>query len=351
MGRLRAATFLATAALAVALAPLAEARDFTIVGWGGAAQDTQRKVFFQPFAEQEGITFQEDTYLGGWGQFQAMQDSGVVPWDVVQVETAEMTRGCEEGMFLELDWSRLGGKEKFIPTAVSPCGAGTIVWAVLLAYNDEKIGDKKPTDFADFWDIETWPGKRGMRAGPKLNLEFALMADGVPPAEVYEALSTPEGIDRAFAKLDELKPHIQWWEAGAQAPEWLAAGDVTMSIAYNGRISGAQEKGVPLMPVWDNTIYAVDSWVILANSPHIDTGYRFIEFASDPKRQAQNAMHLPYGPTNVDTVKELPPKVVANLPAGDNLATALFGGSEEATEFWVDHQEELTERWTAWTAR
>lgn len=347
----RAIMSLTAILMALGSASQAQARDFTIVGWGGAAQDAQRDVFFQPFADQEGISYKEDTYLGGWGQFQAMQDSGVVPWDVVQVETAEMVRGCEEGLFHELDWSKLGGKERFIPTAVSPCGVGTIVWSVLLAYNDEKIGEKKPSKFADFWDTGTWPGKRGMRAGPKLNLEFALMADGVPPDEVYDVLSTPEGIDRAFAKLDEIKPYIQWWEAGAQAPEWLAAGDVTMSIAYNGRISGAQEKGLPLVPVWDNTIYAVDSWVIMAESPHVETGYKFIDFASDAKRQAKNAMHLPYGPTNVDTVKELPPEVVANLPAGDNLATALFGGSEEATEFWVDHQEELTGRWTAWTAR
>lgn len=351
MKAVRATTSLAAVLLALGVASQAQARDFTIVGWGGEAQDAQREVFFQPFADEHGITYREDTYLGGWGQFQAMQDSGVVPWDVVQVETAEMVRGCEEGMFLELDWSKLGGKERFIPTAVSPCGVGTIVWSVLLAYNAEKVGDKKPDEFADFWDVETWPGKRGMRAGPKLNLEFALMADGVPPEDVYDVLSTPEGVDRAFAKLDEIKPHIQWWEAGAQAPEWLTAGDVIMSIAYNGRISGAQEKGLPLVPVWDNTIYAVDSWVILADSPNVETGYKFIDFASDPKRQAKNAMHLPYGPTNVDAVKELPPEVVANLPAGDNLATALFGGSEEGTEFWVDHQEELTERWTAWTAR
>jgi hypothetical protein len=45
------------------------------------------------------------------------------------------------------------------------------------------------------------------------------------------------------------------------------------------------------------------------------------------------------------------PDQAKNLPAGDNLKTGLFGGSEEALEFWVDYQEELTERWNRWVAQ
>lgn len=41
------------------------------------------------------------------------------------------------------------------------------------------------------------------------NLEFALLADGVKVEDVYRVLSTPAGVERAFAKLSELKPHIQ----------------------------------------------------------------------------------------------------------------------------------------------
>ena len=58
---------------------------------------------------------------------------------------------------------------------------------------------------ADFFDLGKFPGKRGMRKGAKANLEMALMADGVPAAEVYTVLGTDEGVDRAFAKLDTSK--------------------------------------------------------------------------------------------------------------------------------------------------
>ena len=104
-----------------------------------------------------------------------------------------------------------------------------------------------------------------MRRHAKYTLEFALMADGVPPDQVYEVLRTDEGVDRAFAKLDELKDDIIWWEAGAQPPQLLAAGEVIMTNAYNGRISAAnKEEGRNFKVVWPQSIYAVDSWVILA---------------------------------------------------------------------------------------
>jgi len=329
----------------------AMARDFTVVGWGGAAQDRQRDIYFAPFAKQEGIAFKEDTYLGGWGQFQAMQETGTTPWDVVQVETAEMIRGCEEGVFVPLDWSKLPAKDHYIKNAASECGVGTIVWSVLMAYNADRLAGNEPKSMADFWDTKRWPGKRGMRQGPKLNLEIALMADGVAPDDVYKTLSTDAGVDRAFAKLDEIKPLIQWWKAGAQAPEWLAAGDVELAIAYSGRVANAQNTGVNLKPIWDNTVYAIDSWVILAKSDKIDLGHKYIAFASDPARQVESAKRLPYGPTTVDATPMLPPDVLANIPAGPNLATGLFGGSAEANDFWVDRLEELTERWNAWVAQ
>ena len=326
------------------------ARDFTVVAWGGEVQDLQRELWFAPFAKSKGIGFLEDTYLGGWAQFKAMQDSGSIPWDVVQVETSEMVRGCEEGVFVTLDWSKIGPKSAFLEDAVSDCGVGTIVWSVVIAYNADRVS-KAPTRAADFWDTKTWPGKRGMRKGPKLNLELALMADGVPPAEVYETLRTSEGLERAFAKLDRIKPLVQWWEAGAQAPEWLAAGDVELSVAYNGRITLAQENGKNLQMIWDNTIYAIDSWVILDGTEHTKLGYEFIKFASQPALQAKYTETFSNGPTVKEALPLVRPERAANLPAGDNLSTGLFGGSEDALDFWVDNQEELTEHWNVWVAK
>ena len=75
-----------------------------------------------------------------------------------------------------------------------------------------------------------------MRKSPKVTMEFALIADGVPVSKVYDVLGTEEGVARAFAKLDTIKDDVVWWEAGAQPPQLLADGEVVFTTAWNGRV-------------------------------------------------------------------------------------------------------------------
>lgn len=325
-------------------------RDFTIASWGGAYQDGQRDIYFTPFAKEKGITVLEDVYLGGWAQFKAMQETGNVPWDVVQVESAEVARGCEEGLFLELDWERLGGQGRFIPGGASDCGMGVVVVSEVIAYRDDLVGDEKPTSLEDFFNLEKWPGARGMRDDVKYNLVRALIADGVPHDEVHAVLSTPEGLDRAFAKLDTIKPALQFWTAGAQAPERLAAGDLVMSIAYNGRVTNAQREGAEnLKMIWDDHIAYLDQWVILADSPNVDLAYDYLEFYADADRQiAYSRDKLPYGPPLIAAAEKMPAEMASELPVGKNMETAFITGTPEDIEFWLDNLDEITERWNRW---
>src|SRR5690606_36114439 len=158
-----------------------------------------------------------------------MVDTGSVSWDVVELEMPELSRACDEGLLEEV--REVPGIAQVAPElldgALHDCGVGFFVWSTVLAYNADKLATA-PTGWGDFWDVEKFPGKRGLRKGAMYTLEFALMADGVAPDEVYTVLATQAGQDRAFAKLDELKPNIQWWEAGAQPPQYLASGDVVM---------------------------------------------------------------------------------------------------------------------------
>ena len=335
------------ALLALAAGPALGA-DLTVTSFGGAYQDAQREVYFEPFKEETGIDLVEDVWNGGVGTIRAKVEGGGQEWDVVQVEADELVIGCEEGLYDPIDWEAIGGKDQFIDAAVHDCGVGTIVWSTVLAYDGDKITEDPPQSWADFWDTEKYPGKRGLRRHPKYTLEFALMADGVPPEQVYEVLRTPEGVDRAFAKLDEIKNDIIWWEAGAQAPQLLASGEVIMTNAWNGRISAAnKDDGRNFKIVWPGSIYAVDSWVILRGTPHKDAGLQFIAFASRPEHQSKLPEAISYGVTNIGAVEEIGSDLLRDLPtAPDNLKGAI----EIDTEFWVENVEPLTERFTAWAA-
>ncbi|WP_066452981.1 ABC transporter substrate-binding protein [Castellaniella caeni] len=325
----------------------AQARDLTVVNFGGANGDAQTAAFIKPYEKESGKKIIPVAYNGEQAKVKAMVQAGNVVWDAVEVETGDLGRGCEEGTYENIDWSTVLNKEDMVPGALKYCGVGTFVWSTVLAYNGDAL-KTAPTSWADFWDVKKFPGKRGLRKGAHYNLEFALMADGVAPKDVYTVLATPEGVDRAFKKLDELKPNIQWWEAGAQPPQMLTAGDVVMSSAYNGRIDAAQREGRNLKISWPGSVYDFDYWVIPTGSANKEQAIEFIKYASSPKAQAAYSEHIAYGPVSKRAIGLLSREVLAKVPnSPDNVKDAIFNN----LEFWTDHGEELEQRFTAWAAR
>ena len=136
--------------------------------------------------------------------------------------------------------------------------------------------------------------------------------------------------------------------SGAQPPQWLAANDVVMSAAYNGRIAVAQKEGTHLGIVWNGGLYDPDHWAIVKGSPNKALAERFIVFASQADSQKTFSSNIPYGPVNKQTLDTLPADIQAQLPtAPANLEQGLLVDSS----FWVDHGEELEERFNAWAAR
>ncbi len=341
---------LAAGAAVLALsATTAGARDLTVVSFGGTFQDAQRELFFKPFSEKIGKPVLDEAWEGGYGVLQSKVKAGQPNWDVVQVEAEELALGCADGIFEKLDWEKLGGQDSYIPGGASDCGAGHIVWSVAIAYDGNKLTEAQPQSWADFWDVEKFPGKRGLRKTAKYALEAALMADGVAKEDVYATLATPEGVDRAFAKLDALREHIVWWEAGAQPLSMLQTGDVVMSSVYNGRITGLnQTEGTNMKLVWNESIYAVDSFVVLAGAENKDAGMDFIAFANAPENLSKLPAKIAYGLPVKAAADMIAPELGVNLPTqADNLAVSL----NLDVNYWVDNSEELTERFNAWVAQ
>lgn len=336
-----------TLAVLSSLAFAVQAETLTVVSFGGLNKDAQDKAFYKPFSTATKATIEPGEYNGEMARIRAMVETGQVGWDVVEVESPELVRGCDEGLFEPLDWNALGNKSDFVQGAVTECGAGIFLWSTVLTYDAQKL-KTAPKSWADFWDTKTFPGKRALRKSAKFTLEIALLADGVKREDIYTVLGTPEGVDRAFKKLDQIKSSIQWWESGAQPLQWLVSGDVVMTTAYNGRISAAQKEGHDFRIVWDNSLYDLDSWAIVKGSKHKALAEKFIAFANKPENQKVFAESIPYGPTNKNTSPLIDASILKDLPtAPDNLAVAL----QVNTEFWIEHGEELEQRFNAWAAK
>jgi putative spermidine/putrescine transport system substrate-binding protein len=326
----------------------AQGRDLTIVSWGGAYQDAQREVYFRPYMQRTNQRLLEETWDGGVGVLRAKIQSGANNWDLVQVESEELLLGCEEGLFERMDFAAIGGRENYIPQAVHECGVGTILYSFILAYDRTRL-QTPPGGWEDFFDTARIPGKRGLRRGPKTTLEIALLADGVPSGEVYGLLATEAGVDRAFRKLETIRRDLVWWERGSQPPQWLAAGEVVMTNAYNGRIAAANAtEGRNFGIAWRQNLYTLDSWVIMRGSPNRQRALDFLRFAGQAEVQAGLPPRIPYGVTAREANARLPAQLIADLPtAPQNTAAAL----QIDDRFWLDNLDRLNQRFTTWVSR
>lgn len=327
-------------------AAFAENGPLTVATWGGSYTEKQRATILDPFTQQSGVSVLDTPYTGGLGQIRAMVDAGNTTIDVIQMGAAETYSACLEGLVEPLEAARIPNLADYTTTPPGECGLPAVRWSMVIGYNTAAIG-AEPQGWADFWDTERFPGKRGLRREAKYNLEAALMADGVPAARIYEVLGTPEGVDRAFAKLDELKPDIQWWEAGAQPAEWLATGSVAMSTTFIGRVLEAKAENTPVDFSWNGSIYSTDNWAIVAGSARTEAAYAFLDFAAGAEAQAAFSEVQPVAPANDAAIALLSEDRRAIMPVGDNLAR----GTELDVAFWNDNLEALTERFNVWLAR
>jgi putative spermidine/putrescine transport system substrate-binding protein len=286
-----------------------------------------------------------------------MSESGNVTWDVMDMESQDAELACQDGLIVPLDPSKhiepapdgMSLKDDFGAVGLKKCGVGFDVWSYIIAYDGSKFQAGKPTTPADFFDLKKFPGKRGLSKRPNAILEWALMADGVPADQVYTVLSTPEGVDRAFKKLDTIRDNVVFWDAGAQPPQMLASGTVTMTTAYNGRIfSAVQETKQPLEIIWDGQIMNLDYLVVTKGSKNPEAAMKFLKFASSSEPEAKISNGIPYGPVRKSAIPFVDKNILSQLPtAPENSKNALVVD----TDWWSDHADEMNERYAAWMAQ
>ena len=334
----------------------------TVVSWGGAYTKSQLEAYHKPYTAKFGTKIQSEDYNGGLAEVRAQVEAGKVTWDVIDVEVSDAVRGCDDGLFEAISSKSLPkgangalAEKDFIPGALTECAVGSIVWSTIYAFDADKYSGSKPSNLNDFFDVKKFPGKRGLRKNAKVNLEWALMADGVSHNDVYKVLGTKAGQDRAFAKLSSIKNHVLWWEAGAQPPQMLADGEVVMTSAYNGRIFNAavqEKKNFEI--VWDKQLFDFDLFAIIKGTPRLNEAMRFVGFATATEQLAKQASWISYGPTRKSSIKLISThatsgvKMMPHMPtAPNNFKTAVLANAE----FWADNGDELNERFNSWLAK
>ena len=83
----------------------ANARDLTVVSFGGSLQDAIRSAFIEPFTASTGIKIAEDSHDGALSKISTQIDTCAIKWDVVDVESKSVAARMRRGGFRESRFS------------------------------------------------------------------------------------------------------------------------------------------------------------------------------------------------------------------------------------------------------
>lgn len=333
---------IAMAAAMLSTAALAADKQVTIASWGGSYQEAQSKALFGPASAVTGITVKEETY-GGMSDVRLQVSSGAVTLDIVASGSGSAARAGAEGLLEPLDYSIID-VSTFYPTLKSEFCVGGDVFSTVYAWNTETYGEEGPQNWADFWDVEKFPGKRAYRNKVAGALEPALMADGVAPKDVYDVLDSEEGIERAIDKIRELKPNIDvFWSSGAQQAQLMKDGEVDMTTGWNGRFDNAAKDGAKVKYSFNQALLDYDCFAIPKGAPNKDVAMAFLAEISKAEYQDDLPKYITYGPTNkaaYDT-GEITPEMAAGLPSSPANAELQLPVSLEWYAKWETIADEL----------
>lgn len=329
-------SFVAMAGCSIGSGDGGESADGTVVisSYGGAFQEAQREALFDPFTDKSGITI-KDTEGTGFDALKAQIDSGNVTWDVVSLEGGPFANAVRNDLLEPLDFDQIDTAG--IPSdVVSDYGVGYIQFSTNLVWDNAATDPLTPADFFDP-DIKL---PRALPDIPERTLEFALLADGVAPEDLY-----PLDVDRAFEVLDRVKDQVVAFKGPSDAQSLMQQGDVAASFQSAGRAEDAIKEGADWSYSWEGAVRDTEYWTIANDAEDADAAQEFIAFAVQAEPQAALAQAIPYGPTNADAYELLSAKQNAKLPTSEENAEQ---GVTLDTEWWADNITEVKARWDAW---
>jgi putative spermidine/putrescine transport system substrate-binding protein len=316
--------------------------ELRIATFGGFMQESQKKAYFEPFERLSGIKV-NDFAGSDFTKVKAMVDTNTVEWDLLQTSRSAILNLTKKGSYFEpVDYDLIdpGVGEEFR----FELGLDMLVWAQVMGYRTDAFNGAIPHGWADFWDTKKFPGDRtliGAGSGNAPELEFALMAAGVPADKLY-----PLDLDKAFASYDKIKGDVvKWWETGAVPPQMLTDKEVVLASVWNGRMAAIQKAGVPAAVSWYQGLSKRDSWAVPKGAKNRENAMKFIAFSTMAIPQARLSSLIPYGFVNDKSPEYMTQDQMAQLPSAPAIRTQLVPYNYQ---WWVDNRDTVVDRFNKW---
>jgi putative spermidine/putrescine transport system substrate-binding protein len=330
---LKGAGFALASTLAAPFVARAQDNTLYINTWGGPWEEAARAHLFDPFTAATGVQIRTVSPVSFAKLAQQVQ-TGIYEFDVTTLGGAELVRANQAGIIEELEAPYEGG--------LYENGVASHAFATVIAWRTDKYTEG-PQNWAEFWDVERFPGGRSLQRYPARVLPLALLADGVAVEDLY-----PLDLDRAFASLDRIKDHVRvWWTAGAQSTQILRDGEVDMIGIWHGRYFEAEEAGAPVAMTWNEGQVDRAYWVVAKNSPNLERAQEFIDFATSAEPLAGFVKQAAYGPLNPAANAFISAEEAVRMPTSPDNQALVF--EQDIANLGAD-PEAISQRFEEWVS-
>jgi len=309
---------------------------------GGAYDDIRRKLIYDPFTEQTGIRV--IPVATTTGKLEAMLKSGNIEIDIIDNDDSVLLQWEDELAPLDYASFKFTDPADILPEYKHENYVGNFVYADVMGYNKEKWNkDNVPKTWADFWDYKKFPSTRALAdidtGGP--NIEFALLADGVPVDKLY-----PLDLPRAFKSLSRIRPAIaKFWSSGALSVQMLSTREADLSSVWSTRILKGIENGAPLAINWNQHSVHVQAYSILKKAKNLENAQKLVDFCLSKDVQSKFSSLWNSGPVTKTAYEALTPELREKIPGGDR--TREHGFLLDA-RWWAKNRSEVGKEWAKW---
>jgi putative spermidine/putrescine transport system substrate-binding protein len=330
---------LSTLILALAAAGPAWAQSVTITTAGGDYGTGMKEAMWAPAGKELGLDVRGETQSDGMAALRLQVSSGNVTTDIIHLASGEGAQAADLGLLEPLDETVVD--QKALPEgAISKSCYPFSSYGTVMAWNTKAYGENGPKNWAEFWDVNKFPGRRALRANAQDLLEAALLSEGIAPEKVYDILSEPGGIERAIDRLAELKPHVAvWWTSGAQSAQILKDGEADLVQTWNGRAQSAKDDGGTVAYTFHSSIIGTDCLAVPKGAPHKAEAMKLIAAMTSAEREAKLTDFIAYGPMNQAAYAggKIPAEKMALLAtAPDNAVGVVYSNAA----WWAKHGDE-----------
>jgi spermidine/putrescine transport system substrate-binding protein len=304
-------------AAAASTAPVGDVEDeLWMLNWSGYVDPGNMESFKAEYGVKN---FQYDIFANN-EELMAKLAGGATGYDMACPTAEFLPQMAEQGYIQKLDYSRIPNFQYIDPALLSqkwdpnneyhvPKDFGTTG----ILYRS-KIVKEPLTSWREFYDLAV-----GKYSGKTVIVDSLGDVFSMPLKMLGYSLNEtdPAKLAEAQKLLTDLAPHLLALDSDTYQDK-LASEEAVLCLGWTGPLLALREDPATADTKYvvpsEGTLFWLDTWVMMADAPHPNATYAWLDYVERPPIQAQETVYTGYGTPNLEA-KKLVPQELLDDPA------------------------------------